>query len=86
MKPLFMDLPVVFCTAGYSVVPELPATPFVPLNTIITFLLLPSNIYLGTYTSREQAVPAALACRIFFPNNSLWCHSKITYRTTPLQL
>lgn len=54
MKALFKYLAVVFCTAGYPAVPELPAAPFYPPDTIIAFWLLPSNIQPIFYTSQAE--------------------------------
>lgn len=86
MKALFKYLPVVSCTAGYSVLPELPAATFFPTNSILAFWLLPSNIHSGPYISQSELclLPFLIA------SSSHTALSGATQRshprTTPLQL
>jgi len=86
MKALFKRLPVVFCTVRYLVIPELPAAPFCPSNTILAFWLLLSNIHPGPYTSPSKLclLPLLVACSSHTARSGATQRSHP--RTTPLQL
>lgn len=86
MKALFKCLPVVFCTVGYSVVPELPAALFFPSNTILAFWLSPSHIHPGPYTSQSELCLLALLVASSSHTALSGATQRSHPRTTPLQL